>query len=60
MPAVSSKQARFMQMCLHNPSAAKMKCPPPEVAQEFAAKKHNSAAPKIGNLYTHKRRHNIA
>lgn len=60
MPAVSAKQQRYMAMCLHNPSAAKTKCPPPAVAREFAAMKHNNSGPRVGNLYTHKRRHNIA
>ncbi len=37
MPAVSKKQQRFMQMCLHNPGKARGQCPPKKVAKEFAA-----------------------
>lgn len=60
MPAKTERQRRFMAMCAHNPSAAKAKCPPMAIAQEFAAKRHNNSGPRAGNLYTHKRRHNIA
>ena len=35
MPYKSARQARFMRMCLHNPSAAKGQCPPRKVLKEF-------------------------
>jgi hypothetical protein len=39
MPAVSNKQVRFMQMCLHSPQKAQGKCPSKKVAREFSHKK---------------------
>jgi len=36
MPANSAKQARFMQLCRHNPAHAQGKCPSPQVAKEFS------------------------
>jgi hypothetical protein len=34
-PATTEKQARFMQLCQHNPGAARGKCPSQSVAKEF-------------------------
>lgn len=39
MPAVSKKQARFMNMCLTKPSAARKPCPSKKVANEFRSMK---------------------
>lgn len=38
MPAVSSKQQKFMAMCKHNPKHAYGKCPSMKVASEFSHK----------------------
>ena len=38
MPATSAAQQRYMAMCAHNAGAAKGKCPPQDVAEEFSHK----------------------
>lgn len=38
MPAISSKQQKFMAMCSHNPGKAYGKCPSHEVAEEYSHK----------------------
>jgi hypothetical protein len=38
MPAVSEKQRRFMEMCLHSPRHAEGECPDHKVAEEFSHK----------------------
>lgn len=38
MPAKTKKMQRFMGLCAHNPEKAYGKCPPKEVAREFARK----------------------
>ena len=35
MPSTSEKQASFMNLCYHNRSAARGKCPPPKVVREY-------------------------
>jgi len=37
MPSKTKKQAKFMAGCAHNPEKMQGKCPPAEVAKEFAA-----------------------
>lgn len=39
MPAKSKAQQRFMGLCAHNPEKARGKCPPKDVAEEFAKTK---------------------
>lgn len=36
MPSKTPKQRRFMAGCANNPDKMGEKCPPPEVAKEFA------------------------
>ena len=38
MPAKTTKQQQFMGICAHHPEKARGKCPPKEVAREFAHK----------------------
>ena len=47
MPAKSKKQQRFMAMCAHNPEEARGKCPPKEVAKEFAETKTKNLPDKV-------------
>lgn len=39
MPAKSKAQQRFMGLCAHRPEKARGKCPPKDVAEEFAKTK---------------------
>lgn len=47
MPAVSARQQKFMAICSHHPSAAKGKCPPKKVAQEFSHNPPKRHKPKF-------------
>lgn len=47
MPAKTERQRRFMAMCSHSPGKAHGKCPPKDVAREFAhRKKKHFAMPR--------------
>ena len=46
MPAVSSKQQKFMAICSHSPGAAKGSCPSHKVAEEFSHKPAGGYKPK--------------
>lgn len=48
VPSKTKRQSKFMQGCAHNPEKMQGKCPPVEVAKEFAAADQRKNARRRG------------